>query len=79
MVTVAHYNKERYYESLFNPALANAYFGEEEVVKWGRAAITRATLAIRHRWHRQGVQEKLGHSSISLTLDTYSHILSDVK
>src|SRR6266496_4285827 len=35
---------------------------------------THATLALRAGIHPKVVQERLGHSSISMTLDLYSHV-----
>lgn len=36
---------------------------------------TAATLALKEGVHPKIVQEMLGHSQISITLDTYSHVL----
>jgi integrase len=36
---------------------------------------TAATLLLRQGVHPKVVQERLGHSQISLTLDTYSHVV----
>ncbi len=36
---------------------------------------TSATLMLLQRVHPKVVQERLGHSQISMTLDTYSHVL----
>lgn len=36
---------------------------------------THATLALRANVHAKVVQERLGHASIALTLDTYSHAI----
>lgn len=38
-----------------------------------------ATLLLNRKVHPKVVQEILGHSSISLTLDTYSHVLPSMK
>jgi integrase len=40
---------------------------------------TAATLLIKEKVHPKNVQEMLGHSTIPLTLDTYSHILPDTQ
>lgn len=40
---------------------------------------TAATLLLKEKVHPKIVQEMLGHSTISLTLDTYSHILPDIQ
>jgi integrase len=39
----------------------------------------RATILLAAGEHPKVVQELLGHSSIQLTLDTYSHLLPDLK
>jgi integrase len=36
---------------------------------------THATLLLKAGVHPKVVQERLGHSSISVTLDTYSHVV----
>jgi len=36
---------------------------------------THATLMLQHWIHPQVVSKRLGHSSVAITLDTYSHIL----
>ena len=40
---------------------------------------TSATLQLQQGTNPKIVQERLGHSSISLTLDTYSHVLPDMQ
>ena len=40
---------------------------------------TSATLALKARVHPKVVQERLGHSSIRITLDTYSHVLPNMQ
>lgn len=40
---------------------------------------TAATLLLLRRVHPKVVSEPLGHSSVSLTLDVYSHVLSDMQ
>ena len=40
---------------------------------------TAATLLLEEKVHPKIVQEMLGHSTIALTLDTYSHILPDIQ
>jgi integrase len=34
-----------------------------------------ATIALANNVHPKAVQQRLGHSSINVTLDTYSHIV----
>lgn len=40
---------------------------------------TAATLMLQQGVHPEVVQERLGHSAISLTLDTYSHVLPSMQ
>lgn len=40
---------------------------------------THATLLLRGREHPKVVSERLGHSSVSITLDLYSHVLPDMQ
>ena len=40
---------------------------------------THATLLLSQNVHPKIVSERLGHSSISITLDTYSHVLPDMQ
>ncbi|MCB1004332.1 MAG: tyrosine-type recombinase/integrase, partial [Acidimicrobiales bacterium] len=40
---------------------------------------THATLALAARVHPKVVQERLGHSSISITLDLYSHVVPGIQ
>ena len=40
---------------------------------------TAATLSLSQGVHPKIVQERLGHSQISLTLDTYSHVLPSMQ
>jgi len=40
---------------------------------------TCATLLLTRNTHPKVVQELLGHSSITITLDTYSHVLPDMQ
>jgi len=36
---------------------------------------THATLALQAGIHRKAVSERLGHATVSITLDTYSHAI----
>jgi integrase len=40
---------------------------------------TAATLMLSEGVHPKVVQERLGHSSISITLDTYSHVIPSMQ
>jgi integrase len=56
----------------FLPLLARA---ELPTVRFHDLRHTAATLLLAQGVHPKIVQERLGHSQISLTLDTYSHVL----
>ena len=40
---------------------------------------THATLMLKTNVHREVVQHRLGHSSITTTIDTYSHMVPEVE
>jgi integrase len=40
---------------------------------------THATLLLRQDVHVKVVSERLGHSTVGITLDTYSHVLPDMQ
>ena len=40
---------------------------------------THATLLLRQGVHVKVVSERLGHSTVGITLDTYSHVLPDMQ
>ena len=40
---------------------------------------THATLALRAGVHPKIVSERLGHATVSITLDTYSHVLPSLQ
>ena len=40
---------------------------------------THATLMLRQGVHTKVVSERLGHSSVAITLDTYSHVLPGIQ
>jgi integrase len=40
---------------------------------------TAATLMLRAGVHPKVVSERLGHATVSITLDTYSHVLPDLQ
>ena len=40
---------------------------------------THATLLLRQGVHVKAVSERLGHSTVGITLDTYSHVLPDMQ
>jgi integrase len=45
------------------------------VIRFHDLRHTHATMALQSNVHPKVVSERLGHSSISLTLDTYSHAI----
>ncbi|MEK7424558.1 MAG: site-specific integrase [Actinomycetota bacterium] len=64
----------------YHPERVSTEF-DRRVAKWGLPRITLhglrhtwATLALRGGVHPKVVQERLGHSTISITLNTYSHV-----
>ena len=57
----------------FKPALKTA--GLSETVRFYNLRHTHAALLLKAGVHPEIVSERLGHSSITLTLDTYSHVL----
>jgi len=48
-------------------------------VKFHDLRHTHATLLLLRGVNAKVVQERLGHSTISMTLDTYSHVLPDMQ
>lgn len=53
--------------------------GIERSVKFHDLRHTHATLLLLEGIHPKVVQERLGHSTVTMTLDTYSHILPDMQ
>jgi integrase len=45
-----------------------------KVIRFHDARYTHASLMLKQGIHPKVVQERLGHSTISITLDTYSHV-----
>jgi len=64
------------YTSKFRKILATL---DIPIIKFHALRHTFATRALEFNIHPKHVQEILGHSSISMTLDTYSHILPNQK
>lgn len=60
---------KRYFKPLLEPA------GLPDTVRFYDLRHTHATLLLKAGVHPKIVSERLGHSSITLTLDTYSHVL----
>ncbi len=60
----------------FNPLLEKARLPP---IRFHDLRHTCATLLLGKGIHPRIVQEMLGHASISLTLDTYSHVLLDMQ
>jgi integrase len=61
----------------FKPALARA--GLSESIRLYDLRHTHATLMLLAEIHPKIVSERLGHSSIAITLDTYSHVLPNMQ
>lgn len=53
--------------------------GIPKSVKFHDLRHTHATLLLQEGVNPKVVQERLGHSTISMTLDTYSHVLPDMQ
>ena len=60
----------------FRPILARAGL---RVIRFHDLRHTAATLLLLKEVHVKIVSEMLGHSSIGLTLDTYSHVLPEMQ
>ncbi len=61
----------------FKAMLENA--GIDRSFKFHDLRHTHATLLLRERVNAKVIQERLGHSTITMTLDTYSHLLPDMQ
>jgi integrase len=48
-------------------------------IRWHDLRHSAATLLLTQGVHPKVVQEMLGHSSVMLTLDVYSHVLPDLQ
>ena len=61
---------------MFKPLLERAGLPE---IRFHDLRHTAATLLLRKSVHPKMVSEMLGHGSIGLTLDTYSHVVPDMQ
>ena len=62
---------------LYKPALKKA--GLSHSIRFHDLRHTHATLLLSKGIHPKIVQERLGHSTVVMTLDTYSHVLPDMQ
>ena len=60
-------------------AKAGRKAGEFPTLRFHDLRHTSATLLLLQGVHAKVVQERLGHSNISMTLDTYSHVLPELE
>ena len=60
----------------FRPLLARAKL---RTIRFHDLRHTAATLLLAQGVHPKVVQERLGHASISLTMDTYSHVIEGMQ
>ncbi|OXS69875.1 site-specific integrase [Priestia filamentosa] len=71
--------------TLFRPTKLNARFNSYikmsgvPKIKFHALRHTHATLLLKMGVHTKIVSERLGHSKINITLDTYSHVLDDMQ
>ncbi len=73
----------------FKPCLLQGKLAEEVPAKKGMKIVskfrmydlrhTHATMLLKANVHPKIVSERLGHASVSLTLDTYSHVLPTIQ
>ena len=56
-----------------------ALTGQGQKVRFHDLRHTHATLLLRQGIHPKVVSERLGHSTINITLDTYSHVMPDMQ
>ncbi|MEG6567009.1 tyrosine-type recombinase/integrase [Thermoanaerobacterium saccharolyticum] len=50
-----------------------------EIIRFHDLKHTHATWLLKKRINPKIVSERLGHANISITLDTYSHVLPDIQ
>lgn len=70
-------NTSNFTTRYFKKMLVDA--GIDRSVKFHDLRHTHATLLLLEGIHPKVVQERLGHSTVTMTLDTYSHILPDMQ
>lgn len=63
-----------FYARVFRPAVARALPPELAACRFHDLRHTCASLLVEQGAHPKAIQERLGHSSIQMTLNTYSHI-----
>jgi len=72
------YHPEAFSKS-FDRKLRQAAFADLPVIRLHDLRHTWATLALQAGVHPKVVQERLGHSHISITLQTYSHVMPSMQ
>ncbi|MCX6363603.1 MAG: tyrosine-type recombinase/integrase [Actinobacteria bacterium] len=63
----------------FSAQWHKAMRGMGQSVRFHDLRHTHATLLLRQGTHPKVVSERLGHPTVGITLDTYSHVLSDMQ
>ena len=66
------WRRSHFHDQCFKPLLKKA---ELPAIRFHDLRHTSASLLLEDNVHPKVVQERLGHSQISVTLDTYSHVL----
>ena len=69
-------NSKNLYNHSFKPLLKHAGLPD---IRFHDLRHTCATIRFKMGQHPKHVQELLGHATITLTLDTYSHVLPDME
>ena len=70
-------NRHNIHRRSFKPLLERA--GLPRTFRFHDMRHTFATLMLTNNEHAKVVQEMLGHATISITLDTYSHVISGME
>jgi integrase len=70
-------NRNNIHSRSFKPLVARA--GLPPTVRFHDLRHTFATLMLKGGEHPKVVQEMMGHATINITLDTYSHVLPDMQ
>jgi integrase len=65
-------------QEAMNEVLGRVHRGTVPVLRFHDLRHTAATLALEAGVHPKVVQERLGHASVQITLDTYSHVQESI-
>jgi integrase len=68
--------RSHFHANVFKPLLENAGLAP---IRFHDLRHTSATLLLTAGVHPKVVQERLGHSQIAITLDTYSHVMPSLQ